>query len=88
MPHATVDEFDDEIIFPTGYEENYEYREDIIKPNQAVDPRREIRDSSSNNQDQHEPFEFHQSSHQRLVVTPKHFDSSQSQYGGLVESHL
>lgn len=38
-----VDEFEDEMIFPTGYEEDYEYREDIIKPNQAVDPRRQAK---------------------------------------------
>lgn len=38
-----VDEFEDEMIFPTGYEEDYEYREDIMKPNQAVDPRRQAK---------------------------------------------
>lgn len=36
-----MDEFEDEMIFPTGYEEDYQYREDIIKPNQAIDPRRQ-----------------------------------------------
>ena len=40
---AAVDEFEDEMIFPTGYEEDYQYREDIIKPNQAIDPRRQAK---------------------------------------------
>lgn len=41
MEPVIVDEFEDEMIFPTGYDEDYEYREDIMKPNQAVDPRRQ-----------------------------------------------
>ena len=43
-----VDEFEDEMIFPTGYDEDYEYREDIIKPNQAVDPRRQPKQKPTN----------------------------------------
>lgn len=31
------------MIFPTGYDEDYQYREDIMKPNQAVDPRRQAK---------------------------------------------
>jgi len=46
MEPVIVDEFEDEMIFPTGYEEDYEYREDIIKPNQAID----LDDSLNNNQ--------------------------------------
>lgn len=41
MEPVIVDEFEDEMIFPTGYDEDYEYRQDIMKPNQAVDPRRQ-----------------------------------------------
>ncbi|CAF0922672.1 unnamed protein product [Didymodactylos carnosus] len=44
-----VDEFEDEMIFPRGYEEDYEYREDICKPNQNPDPRRPRQTNSSNN---------------------------------------
>lgn len=36
------------MIFPTGYEEDYEYREDIMKPNQAVDPRRQAKQKPTN----------------------------------------
>jgi hypothetical protein len=36
------------MIFPTGYEEDYEYREDIMKPNQAVDPRRQAKQQPTN----------------------------------------
>jgi len=43
-----VDEFEDEMIFPTGYDEDYEYREDIMKPNQAVDPRRQPKQKATN----------------------------------------
>ncbi|CAF2033308.1 unnamed protein product [Rotaria magnacalcarata] len=43
LESAIVDEFEDEMIFPTGYEEDYQYREDIMKPNQAVDPRRQAK---------------------------------------------
>lgn len=48
MEPVIVDEFEDEMIFPTGYEEDYEYREDIIKPNQAVDPRRQPKQQPTN----------------------------------------
>jgi hypothetical protein len=48
MEPVIVDEFEDEMIFPTGYEENYEYREDIMKPNQAVDPRRQPKQQPTN----------------------------------------
>ncbi|CAF0759662.1 unnamed protein product [Rotaria sp. Silwood1] len=48
MEPVIVDEFEDEMIFPTGYEEDYEYREDIIKPNQAVDPRRQPKQQLTN----------------------------------------
>lgn len=36
------------MIFPTGYDEDYEYREDIMKPNQAVDPRRQPKQQPTN----------------------------------------
>lgn len=48
MEPVIVDEFEDEMIFPTGYEEDYEYREDIMKPNQAVDPRRQPKQQPTN----------------------------------------
>ncbi|CAF3251242.1 unnamed protein product [Rotaria socialis] len=48
MEPIIVDEFEDEMIFPTGYEEDYEYREDIMKPNQAVDPRRQPKQQLTN----------------------------------------
>jgi hypothetical protein len=48
MEPVIVDEFEDEMIFPTGYEEDYEYRVDIMKPNQAVDPRRQPRQQPTN----------------------------------------
>jgi hypothetical protein len=48
MEPVIVDEFEDEMIFPTGYEEDYGYREDIIKPNQAVDPRRQPKQQHTN----------------------------------------
>lgn len=43
LPPVIVDDFEDEMIFPTGYEENYEYREDIMKPNQVIDARRQMK---------------------------------------------
>lgn len=43
LPPVIVDDFEDEMIFPTGYEENYEYREDIMKPNQMIDVRRQMK---------------------------------------------
>lgn len=48
MEPAIVDEFEDEMNFPTGYGEDYEYREDIMKPNQAVDPRRQPKQQPTN----------------------------------------
>ena len=48
MEPVIVDEFEDEMIFPTGYEEDYAYREDIMKPNQAVDPRRQHKQQPTN----------------------------------------
>lgn len=48
---VVVDEFEDEMIFPTGYEEDYQYREDIIKPNQAIDPRRQAKLQQHTNHD-------------------------------------
>jgi hypothetical protein len=48
MEPVIVDEFEDEMIFPTGYEEDYQYREDIMKPNQAVDPRRQPKQQPTN----------------------------------------
>ena len=51
MEPVIVDEFEDEMIFPTGYDEDYEYREDIIKPNQAVDPRRQTKQQQPTNHD-------------------------------------
>ncbi|CAF2779085.1 unnamed protein product [Rotaria sp. Silwood2] len=48
LESTIVDEFEDEMIFPTGYEEDYQYREDIIKPNQAVDPRRQAKVQHTN----------------------------------------
>ena len=47
-PVVVVDEFEDEMIFPTGYEEDYRYREDIIKPNQVIDPRRQVKIQHTN----------------------------------------
>ncbi|CAF1082983.1 unnamed protein product [Didymodactylos carnosus] len=44
-----VDEFEDEMIFPSGYEEDYEYREDICKPNQNPDPRRQKQMNNNTN---------------------------------------
>jgi hypothetical protein len=63
------------MIFPTGYEEDYQYREDIIKPNQAIDPRRQTKIQHTN----HDRF-----SHPSTSSNYK----SESQYGGLVESQL
>ena len=48
MEPVIVDEFEDEMIFPTGYEEDYQYREDIMKPNQAADPRRQPKQQPTN----------------------------------------
>lgn len=48
MEPIIVDEFEDEMIFPTGYDEDYGYREDIMKPNQAVDPRRQPKQQLTN----------------------------------------
>lgn len=43
MAPVIADDFEDEMIFPTGYEENYEYREDIMKPNQVLDVHRQAK---------------------------------------------
>jgi len=58
-PHqiAIADEFEDEMIFPTGYEEDYQYREDIIKPNQAIDPRRQAKLQHTNHDRSNYKFE-------------------------------
>jgi hypothetical protein len=79
-PHETaiVDEFEDEMIFPTGYEEDYQYREDIIKPNQAIDPRRQAKLQHTN----------HDRSNEQPISSNYAFDKSESQYAGLVESQL
>ena len=45
MEPVVVDEFEDEMI---GYEEDYKYREDIMKPNQAIDPRRQVKQQHTN----------------------------------------
>ena len=60
------------MIFPTGYEEDYQYREDIIKPNQAVDPRRQAKLQHTN--------------HDRSI-NQNHI-SQQNHDSGLVESQL
>jgi len=70
-----VDEFEDEMIFPTGYEEDYRYREDIMKPNQAIDPRRQTKIQHTNHDRYSQPTN---SSNQK----------TESQYNGLVESQL
>jgi hypothetical protein len=63
------------MIFPTGYEEDYQYREDIIKPNQALDPRRQLKLQHTNHDRYSQP-------------STSKFDKTESQYGGLVESQL
>jgi hypothetical protein len=70
-----VDEFEDEMIFPTGYEEDYQYREDIIKPNQAIDPRRQTKIQHTNHDRFSQPSNYK-------------FDKTESHYTGLVESQL
>ena len=75
QPTAVVDEFEDEMIFPTGYEEDYQYREDIIKPNQAIDPRRQAKLQHTNHDRSNEQSNYK-------------FEPSESHYRGLVESQL
>ncbi|CAF1278772.1 unnamed protein product [Adineta steineri] len=103
-PHepAIVDEFEDEMIFPTGYEEDYQYREDIMKPNQPVDPRRQTKVQHTNHDrsnrtlilPSHTPpiiNDTNHLSHQHLsngIDSNYNFDRSESQYAGLVESQL
>lgn len=53
-----VDEFEDEMTFPTGYEEDYRYREDIIKPNQAIDPRRQVKLQHTNHDRDSHPTQY------------------------------
>ena len=95
MEPVIVDEFEDEMIFPTGYEEDYQYREDIIKPNQAVDPRRQGKVQHTN----HDRSNGNHFSQQKLILSSNginpinsdsnyQFDRVESQYGGLVESQL
>ncbi|CAF1530350.1 unnamed protein product [Adineta ricciae] len=95
---AVVDEFEDEMIFPTGYDEDYQYREDIMKPNQAVDPRRQAKvqhtnhDRSAKATSQH-PHSTANAGHQKLNGTsngfvPSNTDRTESQYTGLIESQL
>jgi hypothetical protein len=83
MEPVIVDEFEDEMIFPTGYEENYEYREDIMKPNQAVDPRRQPKQLPTNHDRSNGTIVLppppppppvtvngNHTSHQKLTLTP------------------
>ncbi|CAF1609159.1 unnamed protein product [Adineta ricciae] len=87
MEPVIVDEFEDEMIFPTGYDEDYEYREDIMKPNQAVDPRRQPKQQPTNHDRlgktivlPHAPIppptssmtNGHHKSNQKLTITPNH----------------
>ncbi|CAF0871801.1 unnamed protein product [Rotaria sordida] len=86
---AIVDEFEDEMIFPTGYEEDYQYREDIMKPNQAVDPRRQTKVQHTNHDRTSEtivlpspnPINDNHLSHQKLsstsnIINTPNFDSN------------
>ena len=74
-----VDEFEDEMIFPTGYEEDYQYREDIMKPNQAIDPRRQTKIPHTNHDRANEPTMMlpsvqvndHHAAQQKGIFTPK-----------------
>ena len=95
---AVVDEFEDEMIFPTGYDEDYQYREDIMKPNQAVDPRRQTKVQHTNH-DRSAKATSQQShstanpGHHKLNGTsngfvPSNSDRAESQYTGLIESQL
>ncbi|CAF1355289.1 unnamed protein product [Adineta steineri] len=93
MEPVIVDEFEDEMIFPTGYEEDYEYRQDIIKPNQAVDPRRQHKQQQQpTNHDRSgttivlpppsiplvsETVNGHHKPHQKLILTPNTKQSHQ-----------
>ncbi|CAF3558807.1 unnamed protein product [Rotaria sordida] len=83
MEPVIVDEFEDEMIFPTGYEEDYEYREDIMKPNQAVDPRRQPKQQLTNHDRSDGTIILpsipsqtsvtvngNHTSHQKLILTP------------------
>ncbi|UJR35543.1 hypothetical protein I4U23_028297 [Adineta vaga] len=95
MEPVIVDEFEDEMIFPTGYEENYEYREDIMKPNQAVDPRRQPKQQPTNHDRLGTTIVLppapllppvsamvnghHHKSNQKLTITPNHNHNQQSQ---------
>jgi hypothetical protein len=80
------------MIFPTGYEEDYRYREDIMKPNQAVDPRRQTKTQHTNHDRLNGMIILPSppiNDNQRLILTPNYkFDKSESQYAGLVESQL
>jgi hypothetical protein len=89
------------MIFPTGYEEDYQYREDIMKPNQAVDPRRQAKAQHTNHDRSNgtiiSPLPIsingNHTAEQKLILTPNFdtnykFDRSESQYAGLVESQL
>jgi hypothetical protein len=86
------------MIFPTGYEEDYKYREDIIKPNQADDPRRQAKVQHTNHDRSNGiinplpslPMNGNHTSQQKLPLTPNIVSNynSESQYPGLVESQL
>ena len=67
------------MIFPTGYEEDYQYREDIIKPNQAPDPRRQAKVQHTN----HDRFDSVNTSRFN-----SYYKSDKSKYKHLVESQL
>jgi hypothetical protein len=74
------------MIFPTGYEEDYQYREDIIKPNQVVDPRRQTKVQHTNHDrsnrtivlPSHVPLVNGNNhlSHQQLTIIPNVMNSS------------
>ncbi|UJR10411.1 hypothetical protein I4U23_014615 [Adineta vaga] len=102
-PHepTIVDEFEDEMIFPTGYDEDYQYREDIMKPNQAVDPRRQTKIQHTNHDRSTKPTTLppltngvHHLSHPKSTITSNgispssNYDRPESQYTGFIESQL
>ena len=82
------------MIFPTGYEEDYQYREDIIKPNQAVDPRRQRKVQHTNhdrlNGNIISPLPISINGHHTSELS-SNLNSNykfESQHPGLVESQL
>lgn len=89
------------MIFPTGYEEDYQYREDIIKPNQAIDPRRQIKVQNTNhdrpnsmtvllssNSNNDNPLSREKINPASNLDSNSKFHPLESQYTGLVESQL